>query len=97
MDFCQKYCVAIDWTAPALTHECRRQLPVASRVPVTSAFVLGPAGGDTALLVFVSYFKVQSPSAIPPKDTAAASWLHAAAAAVLNRRFLKVLLGYFRL
>lgn len=75
-------------------HGCRRQLPVASRVPVTSAFVLGPAGGDMALLVFVSYFKVQSPSAIPPKDTAAASWLHAA---VLNTRFLKVLLGYFRL
>lgn len=80
-----------------LTHGCRRQLPVASRVAVTSAFVPEPAGGDMALLVFVSYFKVQSPSAISPKDTAAASWLHAAAATVLNMRFLKVLLGYFGL
>lgn len=38
------------------------------------AFVLRPAGGDTTLLVsFLSHFKVQSPSAIPPKDAAAAS------------------------
>lgn len=43
------------------------------RVLVTFVFVLRPAGGDTTPLVFVPHFKVQSPSAIPPKDAAAAS------------------------
>lgn len=43
----------------------------ALRVLVTFVFVLRPAGGDMALLIFASHFKVQSPSAIRSKDAAA--------------------------
>lgn len=84
-------------SALRLVHCCCRSSPVALRVLVTFVFVLRPAGGDMILLVFVSHFKVQSPSAIPSKDAAAASWLQQRGAleAALNLRFLKVLVGYF--